>query len=140
MSLEMELKGAIHRVVENQMGKVRYELSRRCNEMIRDKVELKFTQLEACFAGEIKKEVKKQIHLCMYTPGEKGMEPQPEPENCILVGARAGVGWSDGEDEQLEKEIHQAIELIAIAHKRTNGAIRARLKKQAEERHMHSLV
>ena len=43
----------------------------------------------------------------------------------------AGASWTDEEDKQLDEEYHSGMNFseIAKAHNRTNGAIRARLKK-----------
>lgn len=43
----------------------------------------------------------------------------------------AGASWTDEEDKQLDEEYHSGMKIFEIAkiHDRTNGAIRARLKK-----------
>lgn len=45
--------------------------------------------------------------------------------------AGAGASWTDEEDKRLDEEYHSGMKIseIAKAHDRTNGAIRARLKK-----------
>ncbi|GAG19177.1 unnamed protein product, partial [marine sediment metagenome] len=53
---------------------------------------------------------------------------------------RAGVPWNDVEDERLRKELEMAITWMATTHSRTNGAIRARLQKHAEESLMETYV
>jgi len=56
------------------------------------------------------------------------------------VPRNAGEPWCAAEDNRLDVEINKAIELIAVAHGRTNDAIRARLQMHAKEQLRKPLV
>lgn len=124
MSIEEELNRTIRTFTWKSVDNLRNDLIRKLNKEtteIKEWAERKIEEeVRKCFAGETQTSGERRAYL-------------PELN-------RAGVSWSEEEDQKLDKEISYAIDLIATAHERSYGAIATRLRQHAEDCDKRPLV
>lgn len=125
MGIEDYIRDIIRQKVNERVGQEMSVLSRSVDRRIRDAV---------------REEVKKRFYSIMYPNrvqcyGVDEDDIERFRDYCEKESheARAGSSWDVKEDEQLRGEMMRAISRIAMAHARTTGSIKSRLRKQAED-------